>query len=495
MADSGEHIPDQRIASFAHTVVGFSHKKRGTVCQDASRVHAAPDGTWHIAAVSDGHGDPTCPRSDKGSRMAVDAACETLAAFAGGVDIPDVTGRTLREDLRVSARRATAIRRLTDSLIFTWRNMLMADFGENPLTDEEIALVGPEAAARYAHGEGVEHLYGATLICALWLDGLLILLHQGDGVCRVLHPDGTMDAPVPDDPRCYANVTTSLCDPDVAEGIRHAVVLLDETPVCACVLASDGVENSFMSAVLADGFMKSMLVEAACGNNDHDATMDDTLAELSETGSGDDMSLAALFDAAAVASMSSAFVAEAKKQQLEQRARELEGKRVSMTRKREYLKEQSVAAAGKMKLREMSLDELREAIEKRRVGEDMLSGAIDNLKKERDRLEYEHRNWGFWADLKSVFANEHTRRHIAERDAQMAHEISVLNADIVKAKKTREDIRRKREELEATLSRREREHDIDAEQAMSDFEEYETRYRELETEIERLRQAMEQIAE
>ena len=494
MEGLGEHNPDTRIASFAQTVIGFSHKKRGTICQDASRVLAAPDGSWHIAAVSDGHGDPTCPRSDKGSQMAVDAACETLAAFAGGIDVPDMTGRTMCEDLRIPSRRATAMRRLTDSLLFTWRNTLLAHYRDNLLTDEETALVGSEATARYARGEGVEHLYGATLICALWLKGLLILVHQGDGVCRVLHPDGTMDAPVPDDPRCYANVTTSLCDPDAAEGIRHAVVLLDETPVCACVLASDGVENSFASPVLADGFMKSMLVEAAEGNAD-DARIADALAELSQTGSGDDMSIAALFDASAVASMSSMFAAEVEKQQLEQRTRELEGKRVSMMRKREYLKEQSVAAAGKLERREMSLDELREAIQKRRAGEEMLAQAIDELKEERERREWKHRNWGFWADFTSLFADASKRRQLRDQDARMANEIAALNADIVKAKKTREDIRHKREELEAALAHRESEHDVDAEKALSDFEEYEARYRALEAEIEQLKQTMERISE
>jgi chromosome segregation ATPase len=150
---------------------------------------------------------------------------------------------------------------------------------------------------------------------------------------------------------------------------------------------------------------------------------------------------------------------------------------------------------GKLERREMSLDELREAIQKRRAGEEMLAQAIDELKEERERREWKHRNWGFWADFTSMFADASKRRQLRDQDARMANEIAALNADIVKAKKTREDIRHKREELEAALAHRESEHDVDAEKALSDFEEYEARYRALEAEIEQLKQTMERISE
>ena len=487
MADVGEHTPTPLIKSFARTVVGYSHQKRDIVCQDASGRSDDPDCAWHIAVVSDGHGDPTCPRSDSGSRMAVDAALETLADFAKNIDVLDVMGRTLRDDLRVPSRRKTAMRRLTDALVYSWRKRVVEDYAVRSLTPEEKKLAGPEATALYERGENIEHLYGATLICALWVDDLLILIHQGDGVCRVLHPNGAMESPVPEDSRCFANVTTSLCDPDVAEGIRFAVIDLSESPIAACVLASDGVENSFASPILADGFFKGLLVDVTCGVVDENGdALDSVLSNLSQTGSGDDMSLAVLYDTAAISQASTVIAADVEKQQAEQRTRELKDKRVSMERKHEYLKERSTEAEHALHQQEASLEELREAIQKRREGEEQLGWSIDELQRERERREHEHWKSGFVFDLKRLFASSEVKQQYDAYDSEIAREIASLGEGIVKAKKAREEIRRTRIELEEALLRNEREFDGDAEQAMRDFEEYDARYRALENEIARL---------
>ena len=66
--------------SFSCTAMGYSHEKRGTVCQDSS---AALDGEWiHLAIVSDGHGQKSSFRSDVGSALAVEIAGERLQSFA-----------------------------------------------------------------------------------------------------------------------------------------------------------------------------------------------------------------------------------------------------------------------------------------------------------------------------------------------------------------------------------------------------------------------------
>jgi chromosome segregation ATPase len=253
------------------------------------------------------------------------------------------------------------------------------------------------------------------------------------------------------------------------------------------VLASDGVENSFAAPALSDGFLKGLLVDMACGNIDGDSDgLDRILSNLSQTGSGDDMSLAALYDSVAVSQASSLIAADRERQEAEQRARELSDKRVSMERKHEYLKERSAEAECVLRQQQASLDELREAIQKRREGEEQLGRSIDELQRERECREHEYWKSGFGFDLKRLFASPRQRQRYDALDTESAREIASLGAGIVRAKKAREEIRHARMELEDKLAHCEQEFDGDAEQAVQDFKEYDARYRALENEIARL---------
>ena len=69
---------------FHRTVRGYSHKKRNISCEDASACYAGEEGRgkYYIAAVADGHGDRACVRSAKGAGLAVKAAVCCLKSFA-----------------------------------------------------------------------------------------------------------------------------------------------------------------------------------------------------------------------------------------------------------------------------------------------------------------------------------------------------------------------------------------------------------------------------
>ena len=71
------------IGSYAFSLQGASHIRRGTPCQDASAVVALPCGL-HAAAVADGLG--SAPRSDEGSALAVRAVASTLEEELRGRD-------------------------------------------------------------------------------------------------------------------------------------------------------------------------------------------------------------------------------------------------------------------------------------------------------------------------------------------------------------------------------------------------------------------------
>jgi hypothetical protein len=116
-------------------------------------------------------------------------------------------------------------------------------------------------------------------------------LTGGDGKKTVLD---SLDL---DEFRCFANVTTSLCSPDAVESFRYAVVDLEADPVVACMLASDGVEDSFPSMELMIAYCRELLAYAAeHGVEALNAHLNETLPDFSRTGSGDDVTLCGVID-------------------------------------------------------------------------------------------------------------------------------------------------------------------------------------------------------
>lgn len=66
--------------SFSASVQGASHVKKKIVMQDASGNFE--DEKVKLIALSDGHGDSSCFRSDRGSKLIVDVGIAELKAFA-----------------------------------------------------------------------------------------------------------------------------------------------------------------------------------------------------------------------------------------------------------------------------------------------------------------------------------------------------------------------------------------------------------------------------
>lgn len=277
-------------AMLSASTQGYDHIRRNAPCEDAGAVTA--DDTRRIFAVSDGHGDPNCPRAAFGARVACDAALSELSGFCDALRENDWEARLLEP----GKDRDRLVRQLVVSVMAKWIRTVNADLEESPLTEAERAACD-RYLERYDRGERLEHIYGATLIAGLMTDRYLLLLQQGDGRCVVFHADGSADEPVPWDDRCFANVTTSLCSPDAVESFRYAVVDLEADPIVACMLASDGVEDSFPSMELMIAYCRELLAYAAeHGVEALNAHLDETLPDFSRTGSGDDVTLCGVID-------------------------------------------------------------------------------------------------------------------------------------------------------------------------------------------------------
>ena len=342
-----------QVFTFHETVRGHLHVMNEFPCEDSSSSFSAENGRYHIAIVADGHGSKSCFRSDYGSKVATEVTLECLQQFAEATLASEELEERFYKDVFSNPRyRHMTLRRLTDTILAEWHDRVLENYNNNPPTLEEMG----ESAEEYQNGKNPAHIYGTTLIAALKIPQCLILLHQGDGRCDVFYENGTVDQPIPWDPRCEDTATTSLCDEDAAERFRSCVINLAEKPVIACYVGCDGIEDAYRdtyeglggSHTLMGGvhtFYKYLTCQIAqVGQEDFKKWLPEFLAKFSadgifsRSGSGDDVSVSGIVDLSKLASFIKEYAYDIKLYSLEEdlfwKEDELRGK----TRKHGILK-------------------------------------------------------------------------------------------------------------------------------------------------------------
>ena len=238
---------------------GESHIESGAECQDAALTFASGYGAG--LALADGHGDPVHSRSALGARMATQAVRRVLSS--GPLTDP--------------AQACSDIMRL-------WCTALAQDIRKN-------GNISPAWPARP---------YGCTCLAAIVSDSGWNALQLGDGIIMVMDEDGNISGPVPDDPRCSGNLTTSMCSA-TANDWRHACF---DTRARIIVLASDGLTNCFRdSQSCASAFLAG--IDASCRESGIEATLamaGEAVQRLAAENSRDDVSIAIAIDSDAYGS-------------------------------------------------------------------------------------------------------------------------------------------------------------------------------------------------
>ncbi|MGN0362314.1 MAG: protein phosphatase 2C domain-containing protein [Bilifractor sp.] len=87
------------FTTFREVTQGYLHIARQIGCEDYADTWSDPSGQFHIAAIADGHGDPTCVRSARGARFAVEVALACLQKFAKSY-LPDGQEEQLAQEDR-----------------------------------------------------------------------------------------------------------------------------------------------------------------------------------------------------------------------------------------------------------------------------------------------------------------------------------------------------------------------------------------------------------
>lgn len=282
------------------SVRGSSHVKKGIPCEDFGL--AFQQGGFFVFVVSDGHGDSNCPRSSFGSEAVCRIASEELISFASSIEREGWCDKLLDP---VSAEKL--VRHLAKSIVGKWKERVIEDFEQNPLSDEERAGCS-KYIARYDNGERIDHIYGATMIAGLLTERYVLLLQQGDGRCDVFDASGTVSQPIPWDESCFANVTTSMCDVDASEKCRFWVSNNEAYPVSAIVAGSDGVEDSFLSMDQVHSYYRRLLVRASeIGVDALASELEEDLPSFSAKGSGDDVTICGFIDTAKIGELKERF--------------------------------------------------------------------------------------------------------------------------------------------------------------------------------------------
>lgn len=275
---------------FCQSVQGSSHIKNDMPCEDSGKVVSTD--ICKIFALGDGHGDSNCPRSKIGSQYICDITIQELECFAS-----DVYAQDWIHHLFDKVEAEHLVNQLITSIFGKWSCAVNDEFARNPLTEKEEAEA-VEYIERYKQGQRIEHIYGTTLIAGLLTKEYLLLLQQGDGRCVVFNEDGSASQPIPWDDRCFANVTTSVCDVDAIASCRYHIIDLSTNKIIACVAGSDGVEDSFNSMDKMHVYYRNLL-KIACENGTEslESYLEESLPSFSANGSGDDTTICGVIDA------------------------------------------------------------------------------------------------------------------------------------------------------------------------------------------------------
>ena len=285
---------------------GESHIQINKVCQDASYSHT--DESLSIAIVSDGHGGSRYFRSDVGSQLAIESCNECVVSFVNDVDKRLLLGKSFSPKKAITSEACAsqftketetdkAFRQLFSSIIYSWTQKIANHARNNPITEDERALVPGDYLNDFTNGIGIERTYGCTLMCyACTHEGYWFAFHIGDGKCISFDKDGIWKEPIPWDERCFLNKTTSLCDSTAINEFRYCYCGNGSFPI-AFFLGSDGIDDSFGETENMVNFYIQILKLIANENGESALeAIKGTLPQLSKMGSKDDMTVACIYN-------------------------------------------------------------------------------------------------------------------------------------------------------------------------------------------------------
>ena len=193
-------MSDWRV--FGESVLGAAHRRSGLPNQDALGFLQKEDLKLPLVlAMADGHGSPKCFRSQEGSRLAVEVAREVAQELLLAEDVS--TDQPVLQEL--------VEQKVPTELLNRWRQRVRSHHEEKPFTVAEVMKLEKTA------GDGARtsldnplHAYGSTILMVVVTPRFIAFVQLGDGDLVGASETGVVTRPLPEDPRLFANETTSL---------------------------------------------------------------------------------------------------------------------------------------------------------------------------------------------------------------------------------------------------------------------------------------------
>lgn len=264
-----------------HSVRGASHVRRDLENQDVIRWEPEGGGSRVVISVADGHGSPKNFRSATGAKIAVDVSLG-LASELLAIPPDELTLSFVKDRLEQEVPRR---------IVRDWLDGVDRHLGDHPFREDELLRLQEQDGRKSV--ELIENngrlAYGSTLVTAIAMESFMVFWQIGDGDVLTVSASGKVSRPVRGDERLIANETTSLCSPDASRLFRVAVL---GTPAPMVMVSTDGFSNSFQDD---EGFFKFgsdvREIILAEGLGRVSGRLDGWLREMTEHGSGDDISL------------------------------------------------------------------------------------------------------------------------------------------------------------------------------------------------------------
>lgn len=339
------------IFAFSATETGYNHTRINKVCEDASDFY--DDEKMHICVVADGHGSDNYPRTEFGSKFAVDAAIKNVIEFVNTAEKSQVINDAENNFERMN--------QLAKSILRSWYESVEEDYNKKPFTEKELEKVSDKYKNRYLseniEERKVEKAYGCTLIIYVITDDYSFGMQIGDGKCVLIDENGQFLEPIPWDDDCQLNVTTSICDDDAIDEFRFYIS--DKMPT-AVFIGSDGIDDSYANEEELYALYRSILkIFIEHGDEVGKSEIREYLPVLTKRGSGDDVSMGLIINQKRAKSISSVFEMQIEVFKLTE---ELQDKK----RKKDIVTEKALRLSSRIKkwkdIVEMSSEEQREEV-------------------------------------------------------------------------------------------------------------------------------------
>lgn len=290
---------NDNIFAFSATETGYNHTRINKVCEDASDFY--DDEKMHICVVADGHGSDNYPRTEYGSKFAVDAAIKNVIEFVNTAEKSQV--------INDAENNFERMYQLAKSILRSWYESVEEDYNKKPFTEKELEKVSDKYKNRYLseniEERKVEKAYGCTLIIYVITDDYSFGMQIGDGKCVLIDENGQFLEPIPWDDDCQLNVTTSICDDDATDEFRFYIS--DKIPT-AVFVGSDGIDDSYANDEELYALYRSILkIFIEHGDEVGKSEIREYLPVLTKRGSGDDVSMGLIINQKRAKSISSVF--------------------------------------------------------------------------------------------------------------------------------------------------------------------------------------------